>query len=349
MKRIRFIPAQVKTVPDDRPTACPHCGGGILSKHGSAEKPVKDIRVETVTVHRYLCQSCGRTFRHYPQGIDRGGQSQRMRGWAALMWALGLSLRSASHALAAVGESLSHTSVWRDVQEAGENARRRLAKQARGRVRVIGADETFVKVKGDETALGLVTDAETGQVIGMDVLVERDSDAFLAWLGEYVDEFGVEAMVTDDLNTYKPVAERLGLDHQICVAHVLRWAWNRLGKKEEWDWIKTWIWRLLKELPLDGGLDLLRLERLVRDDEDQTVRRLCVELSNKWRALLCHRRRGGVPRTNNVTERAIGRSKIRSRSTRGYKSESGLLNGFWLTQWAWSGSDGLELSELVAA
>ena len=54
MKRVRFIPAQVKTVPDDRPAACPRCGGGILSKRGRAEKPVKDLFVKTVTVHRCL-------------------------------------------------------------------------------------------------------------------------------------------------------------------------------------------------------------------------------------------------------------------------------------------------------
>ena len=58
---------------------------------------------------------------------------------------------------------------------------------------------------------------------------------------------------------------------------------------------------------------------------------------------------GDVPWTNNMAERAIGRSKIRYKTVRGYKSESGMLNGFGLTQWAWSGSDGLELSELVAA
>lgn len=58
------------------------------------------------------------------------------------MWALGLSLCSASRALAGGGESLSHASVWRDVQEAEENARRSLAKQARGRVKAVGADET---------------------------------------------------------------------------------------------------------------------------------------------------------------------------------------------------------------
>ena len=53
-----------------------------------------------------------------------------------------------------------------------------------------------------------------------------------------------------------------------------------------------------------------------------------------------------VPWTNNVTERAIGRSKIRYKTVRGYKSEDGMLNGFGLTQWAWSGRDGLGLSEL---
>ena len=62
-----------------------------------------------------------------------------------------------------------------------------------------------------------------------------------------------------------------------------------------------------------------------------------------------HRRRGDVPSTNNATERAIGSSKIRSKTVRGCESESGLLNGFGLTLRAWSGADGLELSELIAA
>ena len=52
------------------------------------------------------------------EGGDRSGQPQRMRGWAALAWALGLSPRSASRPLAALGVSVSRMSVWRDVQEA---------------------------------------------------------------------------------------------------------------------------------------------------------------------------------------------------------------------------------------
>ena len=119
--------------------------------------------------------------------------------------------------------------------------------------------------------------ARTGQVLGLDVLIELDSDAFTDWLAEYADEFGVEAIVTDDLNTYKPVVARLGLDHQICMAHMLRRARSRLKKAEGWDWVKARIWRLLKELPANGGLELLRLERLVRSDENQSLRRPRVE------------------------------------------------------------------------
>ena len=170
----------------------------------------------------------------------------------------------------------------------------------------------------------------------------------MEWLGDFVSDYGVEAMVTDDLNTYKPVVRHLGIDHQICIAHVRKWAWNRLDGIDGWDWIKARIWRLLTELPFDGDVELLRLERAVRDG-DATLRRMCIELSGKWRTLLCHRRRGDVPWTNNVTEWAIGRSKIRYKTVRGYKSEDGMLNGFGLTQWAWSGRDGLDMSELVAA
>ena len=183
-----------------------------------------------------------------------------------------------------------------------------------------GADETAVRVKGVKKVVGVVADAETGQVLGLDVLVERDADGFMEWLGDFAREYGVEAMAADDLNTYKPVVERLGIDHQVCIAHVRKWAWNRLDGIDGWDWVKARIWRLLTELPFDGDLELPRLERAVRDG-DATLRRMRVELSGKWRALLCYRRRGDVPWTNNVTERAIGGSKIRYKTVRGYKSE----------------------------
>ena len=52
---------------------------------------------------------------------------------------------------------------------------------------------------------------------------------------------------------------------------------------------------------------------------------------------------------NNGRERVIGRSKVRYKTVRGYKSIYGMLNGLGLTQWVWSGRDGLCIGELVAA
>ena len=75
MERIRFIPAQVKTFPDERPDACKYCGSPILTKHGTADKTVIDLYEDKVTAVRYRCSDCGRTFRHYPEGIDRSGQT----------------------------------------------------------------------------------------------------------------------------------------------------------------------------------------------------------------------------------------------------------------------------------
>ena len=271
----------------------------------------------------------------------------RLRGLAALSWALGLSLRSVSHLLSALGCELSRMSVWRDVQEAGSNSLDGWLSKHRGRVRLMGADETVVKVRGRRMVVGFATDAESGQLVGMDVLAERDSDGFVRWLESYVRRFGVEAMVTDDLNTYKPAVEHLGVDHQVCIAHVRKWVWNRLREIDGWDWYKSRIWLLLAGLPREGGRELLNMEPRVR--RQPNLRRLVVELCEKWRSLTCHRRVRGMPQTNNCTERTIGRSKIRYKTVRGYKSEEGMMNGLGLTQWVWSGREELDLDELIAA
>ena len=90
-----------------------------------------------------------------------------------------------------------------------------------------------------------------------------------------------------------------------------------------------------------GGKLLLRMDPWVRDEPE--LRRLVVELCSKWCSLVCYRSVIGVPRTNNGTERVIGMSKIRYKTVRGYKSIDGMLNGMGLTQWVWSGRDGLSV------
>ena len=307
MPRVRFTLPQVKTFPDTRPSACPRCGSVYLNRHGLVTKPISDLYVSEVTAHRYRCCDCGRTFRHYPRGVDHHDQSHRLRALAALSWALGLSLRSVSHLLGALGCGLSRMSVWRDVQQAGTSALDGWLSRVRGQVRLMGADETVLKVRGRRTVVGFVTDAANGRLLGMDVLVERDRDGFVKWLSRYVSRFGVESMVTDDLNTYKPVVEHLGVDHQVCIAHVRKWVRNRLREIEGWDWYRSRIWLLMTELPQGGGRELLEMEPVVR--RQPKLHRLVVELCEKWRSLTCHQRVRAMPQTNNCTERTIGRSK----------------------------------------
>ena len=91
---------------------------------------------------------------------------------------------------------------------------------------------------------------------------------------------------------------------------------------------------------------LMDMEREVR--EEPALRRLAVDLCGKWRSLLCHKRMRRLCYTNNVTERVIGRSKIRHKMIRGCKSVEGMMNGLWLTQRVW-GDSALDMGKPLVA
>jgi hypothetical protein len=148
-------------------------------------------------------------------------QSQRTVVLAALMYGLGLSCSAASHLLGALGVDLGKMSVWRDAQEAGEALR---SSRAGGTVRVLGADETVFGVKGQKVVVGFVTDARSGRTLGgFEVLLEGDGRSFEEWLKPYAQELGAEVLISDDNDSYGTAAAELGLEHQICVAHVRKY------------------------------------------------------------------------------------------------------------------------------
>jgi hypothetical protein len=194
--------------------------------------------------------------------------------------------------------------------------------------------------------VGFVVDGESGKTVGVDVLVEQDSVAFRRWLERYTKALGVEVLVTDDLNTYKPVSHQLALGQQVCLAHVRRWVARRLRSIEGWEKEKALIREVVRALPADGGDRLLALERRVL--RSPPLRRLVVELLGRWPALVYHQGRPWVPATNNRTEQAIGKSKVRFKTVRGFKSVTGMLAGITLTQWLYSGAAVHDLAELVA-
>lgn len=341
--KVRLLVPQVKPYPQGRPPACCWCGSPLLQRHQTVPKGLIDTHVRQAQALRYRCSACGRTFRHYPEGISRCRQSQRVMGLAVLLWALGLSQRAVAVVLAGLEAGIHRSTVLRDIHQAGASLWRRWPV---GAVRVLGADETVVRVRGRPLLLGFVTDAETGRTVGVDILVEQDSQAFLRWLRPYVEHLGVQVLVTDDLATYKPVVDELALEHQVCLAHVRKGVTNRLKKVEGWEQEKARIQRLVRELPPEGGVELLRLERRV--GRSPPLRRLVVDLLQRWPSLVCYRRRAEVPATNNRTEQAIGKSKVRFKTVRGFKSLSGVAAAVALTQWLYSGAAHHNLAELAA-
>ncbi|HSK85649.1 MAG TPA: hypothetical protein VK902_19925 [Rubrobacter sp.] len=376
MKISLTIPS-VNQVPAHRPTACTYYGQPILHRHGSASKPIKDHPLFRVVVHRYKCLSCKRTFRHYPSGITRKTQSQRTVVLAALMYALGLSCSAASHLLGALGVDLGQMSVWRDAQQAGEALRR---KRPTGRVGVLGADETLYKVKGRKVVVGFVVDGESGgTTLGFEVLSEGDGEAFKGWLAPYAEKLGAEeVLVSDDNDSYGVAAAGLGVEHQLCVAHVRKYVAKRSKSiieqaRAEWGegdersdklaedlgLVKV----LLEQLREEGGARMGRLHRSYswappperkggKASCAYRMRMLTLELWEKWGKLRLYRARpelGFLDGTNNVSERAIGKSKVRYNTMRGHKSVEGMSNAIALTQWLYDGDDEHDLAKEMAA
>lgn len=344
MKRVRLVIPEVKEKVIDRPRRCRYCKGEVLQGHGRVRKAIKDPKIAEVEVRRYKCWKCGRTFRAYPQGVDRGKQSRRVVALAALLWGLGLSHGDVSRYLTASGCSIAKMTSWRDVQQMGVVLRQRMGR-IRGRVEVIGADETVVKVRGKKVVLGFVVDVKRGETLGIDILAAQDAPAFLKWLKNYAETVGVKVIVSDDLATYKPVVEELGTEHQICLAHVRKNLARRLKKIHGWDWHKERLKELVKGLPAQGGKELLSMEKQLRTAP--ALRDLVVDMLGRWPTLRCYQRVKDVPSTNNATERAIGRSKIRYKTLRGYKSMTGMLNGVHFTQWLYRPGHTLNFNRLV--
>ena len=316
-----------------RPTCCPYCQGETFQRWGEVRKQIKDTRIRNVRVYRYRCTRCRRTFRDYPAGIGRGMQSERIKLVAMLCWSFGLSYRRVAQVVNWFGVSLSRMSGWRDVQAEAERVRRSKRWQP---TRVVGVDGMWVNGQGVMVAV----DLGDGQVLALGEIDEKDMSAVFQWLKALQQQHGIGAIVTDDLGMYRTITDKLGLGHQVCQFHVRRWVgracWD-LGKRlpEEWLWMIERVKVIMEELPPDGGRQLLELYKQLPGDlkrgRERTavdeLRHLLIRLSEKWDRYTAFFSDPGIPWTNNRTEQAIGRMKMRARSVRGYKTSSGRLNG----------------------
>jgi transposase-like protein len=254
---------------------------------------------------------------------------------------MGLSLRSVAVVFSAFGVNLSHMTVWRDLQEQAGLLEKRRRWQP---VRVLGLDGAYPLGWGKKQPVLVAIDLGSGEPVAIGYLDEANPQALRRFLEPLVQRLGVSVIVSDDLASYRIVAEKLNLEHQVCQFHVRRWVGRTLYElremvPKEWLWVLEEIKHLLDELPPTGSRRLFELwkqipERRIGQKGKRSplerLRHLLIRLSDHWDSYRLFDWQQDVPWTNNITEQAIGRMKMRSRTVRGYKSQSGMRAAFML-------------------
>lgn len=364
--RLKLILPVVEPERFEEPKRCrdPQCGGKHFLPWQAVKKNVRDSEYEEVTARRYKCLRCGRTFRVYPQGVQAGQVSQRVKGMAVMLYLLGLSYGAVALMMEALGVYLSKSSVYRVVQATAEcvPGMKRTEILNGYQTRALGADLTSVKCKGRWLSIGVVVDPLNGWVLSIDHLEGEDAKTLQEWIEPIADQVGAHTLVSDDADAFKQAADGSGLDQQVCKSHVVRNTEELINSLS--GAIAAGQDASLAELqiePTQALADLRRLGELIheRHPAQQTevqalyeryawatpprkgrtaslayrLRNLFLDRWNLWPRLTFYRTwkdpqdQPILDGTNNADERAIGWwVKERYRSMRGYKREQSALN-----------------------
>ncbi len=381
--RIKVRLPKVKPQVYDQPRQCPYegCSGHHFKRHGrqGEKKAIVDPQCQEVIAFRYKCLKCGRTFRNYSVGVSRAQQSDRTKGITVLLYALGLSYGGIEDFTEAIDNAICKTSAYNNVQEAGVASRQLQNDEVEsgGKRPIIGADGTYLKVKGEKVGLQVVVDDKSGELLGLDIIVTENSEEILEVVQDVAEKVAADVLVSDDLDAYKEVADELGLDHQICRKHVKDNVDALVGELRK---------QLKKQEPLPKGVDLSE-EQLVKDLEQiqslvyerpddgseqlerlyhrykvipqpppkhrypvwYRMRMLITRLWNRWLRLTLDKRREDMDGTNNSCERLIGWwIKERYRMMRGYKRTESIKNVVTLTSRMGLRSGHYDMAELYA-
>lgn len=138
----------------------------------------------------------------------------------------------------------------------------------------------------------------TGQPVTVGYVDEKDPQALKEFLEPLVQRLGVSGIATDDLMTYRTVADQLGLEQQVCQFHLRRWVGRTLHVLKqtvpvEWVWVVDEIKTLVEELPIQGDRRLVKLWRQIPECRQERngsefspldqLRYLLVGLAENWR------------------------------------------------------------------
>src|SRR5438067_8138531 len=356
--RLRIVLPKVNPEAMTVPTRCSYagCGGRTFHLRQEVTKPLRDTVYQEVQAHRYQCLRCKRTFRVYPEGTTSAQTSQRVKGLAVMLYLLGLSYGAVSLALEGLGVSLCKSRIYDAVQETAQRVPGLKRDQvfAGAKTPALGGDLTSVKCKGEWLPLGITVDPISGVALSIDALAAQDIKALQDWIEPIAKSVGATVLVTDDADGFKTVADEVGMQHQVCKAHVKR---NTEALIEKYQPLVTkdadGSLKAIGVRPEQAAADLVRLGELVKSRQKEQapelealhrsyleaappqvgahqslayrLRLLFLDRWNLWHRLTRYRSWEGpkgetLDGTNNASERAIGWwIKERYRTMRGYK------------------------------
>jgi len=203
-------------------------------------------------------------------------------------------------------------------------------------------DGAYVRGWGKTQPVLVAVDMGTGEPVTVGYMDEKDPQAVKQFLEPLMQRLGVSVIVTDDLASYKQVADALQLEHQICQFHVRRWvgaAMHDLKESLPAEWIEVAeeVHQILRDLPIEGDKRLVAISRQFPPSQwgqmgyewspVDKLRALILRLASNWVRFRVFDWQPDVPWTNNPTEQVIGKMKMRARTVRGYKTWSGMASG----------------------
>jgi transposase-like protein len=385
--RLRMRLPEVKPSEYRVPEECPYegCDGQHFKAHQQhCKKVVGDPDYTAVNAKRYECLRCKRTFRVYPNGVSSAYRSDRLKGIGIMLYVLGISYGGVEDALRAFGWAGSKSSVYRDVQAAGEAVKRLRAAHGKRKVQVAGSDTTFVICNKEQLTIGIGVDALLGDVLEIELVDAESVEAMRPFIRDLIETFEVEVLLSDDQDTYKALADELSVEHGVCRAHVNRNVANlvdQLGNRALTrpdpvpDGVDVNVEQFIDDLlyfqllialrPLDGQEQLQRLYHCYRHApppaKDQKAsmwyrfRLAVLQWWDNWSRLTLDQRWQGtndelLDGTNNASERAIGWwIKERYRTMRTYKRKQSVLNVGNLVTYLGAHSGKVDLADLLAA
>lgn len=275
------------------------------------------------------------------------------------LYVLGISYGGVSDFLCAIGLDIKKTTVYDNVQATGVVARKQqqAAVKRGGQRASIGADGTFLKVKGVQVGIEVVVDDETGELLGLDITASESAEEIEPFIREIAEQVDAEVLVSDAFDTYKNIADNAELAHQICQSHIIRNVdkatesicrpvrtinppWMPKGVKSDYKQIERDC-RILKGLVRDRPPDAKQILAILYDCYKAApppkpkrkhsiwyrLKRLILRLWTRWERITLDQHYDNLDGTNNACERLIGWwIKERYRTMRGYKRTLSVRN-----------------------